>query len=768
MGCIAVSRDWRRLIAGAALLFVVGALGGGVLGGGILGGPAFAQSEERSASSAGPDPQAIEALIRTIEDDAEREALVAQLKTLADAQRALAAERTPTALVETIGARLLERLSNGVDRAAQRIGEASQSLAALPAWLAAVAEASADPGVRARWGAVAAKVLVVLGLAGIGQFAAFRLLRGARQRLSYPGPGWARRIAAGGGRIVVDAIPVLVFAAIAVPSLTLVEPQPVTRHAVLALINAQILVGLLLVVARFLLRPEAARLRFLSLGDATATACYRGLRLFVAWAVYGYFILKAAALLGIEPAVHQVALKIFGLSVAALLVVGIRRQRERFSAWLVAGDEAGKDGRLLRTLRTGAAGLWHWAAIAVVAVAYLAWAFEIEGAFSFLVRVVILTPVILLGLSLAMSVLERTLGGRLRGAPPAVSAGDAGSGGGWAERVASYGPVIWKIIRGALYLVAAILLLETWGIGVIAWLKTETARSLMSRLVAVGLVVGGAVLVWEFMVRAITNHLERRDESGRLVMESARARTLLGLLRTVIRVVLVVLVVLTVLSEFGIEIGALLAGAGVIGLAVGFGAQSLVKDVITGAFILIEDSIAVGDVVDVAGQGGVVESLSIRSVRLRDLNGTVHVIPFGEVTAVQNMAKDFAFAVVDMGVAYREDVDEVIQVLKEIGAVLAADATYGPLIMEPLEVLGVDEFGSSAVVVKVRFKTRPMKQWMVKREFLRRVKRVFDEKGIEIPFSTHTVYFGADKKGLSSPARLRIEADAATAPANNG
>ena len=728
---------WWRASLGIPLAIVLG----------ILTGPVSAQQPDL-------DPKAIEALIKALENDAERQALVAQLKTLAGAQRALEPEPAPVpVLVETLGARFMERLSDGIGRVASRIDAAAGSLATIPDWLAAAAEASADRSVRERWAAIAFKLVTVLGLAGSGQFVVYRLLAGARRRLSTPGPGWVRRVLAGMGRMIVDAAPMMVFTAIAFASLTLVKAQPVTHYAALALINAHILVGLVLVATRFLLRPEAAALRPLPITDRTAAALYRDLRVFVASALYGYFAIEAAALLGIQPAVHQVALHLFGLSIAVILSFGILRQRRAFSAWLEARSATGDEGQVVRLLRVGAGGLWHLIAIGVVALGYLAWAFEIEGAFAFLIRATALTLAILVGLRLATGGLARLLG---EGASMAPRAAIGARPYGWLDR---YRPIVRRIVQGAIYVGAALLLLEAWGFGAVGWLQSDTGRYLLARLVVVGLVVAVAVVVWEITVRVIAGYLERRDSSGRLVMESARTRTLLGLLRTVTRVVLMVLVVLTVLSEFGIQIGALLAGAGVIGLAVGFGAQSLVKDVSTGAFILIEDSIAVGDVVNVAGRGGVVESISIRSVRLRDLDGTVHVIPFGEVTAVQNMTKDYGFAVIEIGVGYRQDFDEVIRVLKEVGAGMRDDPTYGPWILEPLDVLGVDQLGSSSVVVKARLKTRPLKQWVVRREFLGRAKRAFDAQGIEIPFSTHTVYLAADQKGQPGPTRIR------TAPA---
>jgi moderate conductance mechanosensitive channel len=220
---------------------------------------------------------------------------------------------------------------------------------------------------------------------------------------------------------------------------------------------------------------------------------------------------------------------------------------------------------------------------------------------------------------------------------------------------------------------------------------------------------------------------------------------------------LAIVVGLVLLSEIGIDIAPLIASAGVLGLAIGFGAQKLVQDVITGLFILLEDSISVGDVVEVAGIGGVVEELSIRSIRLRDISGSVHTIPFSSVGTVTNLTKDFSFYVADIAIAYREDPDQVIEVCRAIVEEMRGEPAFERDILEPLDVLGVDQFADSAVIVKVRIKTKPIRQWAAGREFNKRMKKRFDELGIEIPFPHLTIYFGEDKTGNAPPGRLRVE-----------
>lgn len=236
-----------------------------------------------------------------------------------------------------------------------------------------------------------------------------------------------------------------------------------------------------------------------------------------------------------------------------------------------------------------------------------------------------------------------------------------------------------------------------------------------------------------------------------------RTQTLGSIVRYVLNIAILIVTAMVVLGELGIEIGPILAAAGIVGLAVGFGAQSLVKDVIGGFFILMEDQIRVGDVVQVAGQGGLVEKINLKTTILRDLAGNVHYVPNGKIEVVTNMTKDYSRYVFDIGVAYREDIDEVIELIKKVDEELRSDPVFRDDILEPIEVLGLDQFGESAIIIKARTKTLPIKQWSVAREFNRRLKKKFDENNIEIPFPHLTLYMGQDKKGQAPPLFLSIE-----------
>ena len=233
-----------------------------------------------------------------------------------------------------------------------------------------------------------------------------------------------------------------------------------------------------------------------------------------------------------------------------------------------------------------------------------------------------------------------------------------------------------------------------------------------------------------------------------------RTQTLGSILRYAVSITILIVGIMIILKEVGIAIGPLLAAAGIVGLAVGFGAQSLVKDVITGFFILLEDQIRVGDVVHVAGKAGIVEKINLRTTMLRDLAGNAHYVPNGTIDTVTNMTKEYSRYVFEVGVAYREDVDEVIEVMKEVDEDLRNDPGYKDDILEPLEVFGLDQFADSALIIKARTTTKPIKQWAIGREFNRRLKKKFDEKNIEIPFPHITLYMGQDKQGQAPPLHV--------------
>lgn len=262
-----------------------------------------------------------------------------------------------------------------------------------------------------------------------------------------------------------------------------------------------------------------------------------------------------------------------------------------------------------------------------------------------------------------------------------------------------------------------------------------------------------AISVLQRAVRAVRGRIE-----GRLLADEniGRAETLERVVRYLIAMVIGAVTVMLVLAEVGVSIAPILGAAGVVGLAIGFGAQSLVKDYFTGFFVLFEDQLRTGDVVTIADIGGVVEDITLRHVRLRDYDGNVHFIPNGLITVVTNKSRTFSQAVMDVGVSYRENIDDALAVMAEVGAGMRADPAFAGKIADDLEIAGVENLADSAVVLRCRFRTLPSQQWTVKREYLRRIKAAFDERGIEIPYPHMTVYAGVDKDGEAPALPLRV------------
>jgi len=250
---------------------------------------------------------------------------------------------------------------------------------------------------------------------------------------------------------------------------------------------------------------------------------------------------------------------------------------------------------------------------------------------------------------------------------------------------------------------------------------------------------------WKTLSTIIKKKIDSLD-SSKDEAQTQRINTLFRILKNFISIAILIIVIMLVLSELGIEIGPLIAAAGVVGLAVGFGAQTLVKDIITGLFIILEGQMTIGDIVEVAGHSGRVEAITIRTVRLRDVNGHLHVVPFSEVTTVKNITQDQDYHSFEIGVSYNEDVDHVIETIEKVGADLQKDKYFKSKINGEIEVFGLDKFEDSSIIIKGRIPTVHKQQWLIKREFNRRLKIAFDKSGIEIPFPQTTISYVENKK----------------------
>jgi small conductance mechanosensitive channel len=283
---------------------------------------------------------------------------------------------------------------------------------------------------------------------------------------------------------------------------------------------------------------------------------------------------------------------------------------------------------------------------------------------------------------------------------------------------------------------------------------TETLKTLTSWLTTSGIKIIGILIglvILSQMSRWIAKWMEKFVyEKDPLQASEAkkRADTLGNILRHAFLIIITFVAILMILGELGIQLGPLLATAGIGALAIGFGAQGLVKDVISGFFIILENQYRIGDVIEVAGVSGLVESVGLRKTVLRDLQGKVHTIPNGEIKVVSNFSKEWSRSVLDLGISYRDDIDQIVDLLIQIGKEMGSEEPYKSAILEPLQVLGVEKFDESQMVIRMMVKTVPLKQWEVGRELRRRIKIRFDEKGIQLPFSHRVHIWGEPKQGV--------------------
>jgi len=296
-----------------------------------------------------------------------------------------------------------------------------------------------------------------------------------------------------------------------------------------------------------------------------------------------------------------------------------------------------------------------------------------------------------------------------------------------------FGRWTMRVARIAIFVGAIIIILRVWGFD-LNDLRGSPVYALFSVLGRVAIILVLALGAIELGQLAITRGFHRVAMRARNPRRSAQIRTLAPVITGLATSVIIVIGAMMVLSEFGVEIGPLIAGAGIVGLAVGFGAQTLVKDLLTGIFLIVEDTVSIGDVVRIADSGGLVEDMSLRTIKLRDFDGTLHVIPYSEAQIIHNMTKNFSFYVFNLSISYSSDIVKALELMKTVGDELRADADFKDLIIEPIEIVGVDQLADSGVVLKARIKTLPIKQWTVGREYLKRIKLAFDAAGIEIPF----------------------------------
>jgi moderate conductance mechanosensitive channel len=497
-----------------------------------------------------------------------------------------------------------------------------------------------------------------------------------------------------------------------------------TRLIILAVLDATAACQIMLAILTLLFEPDPQGLRLLSMHPIAGAYMLRWGRRLILIAVPGYTIGEVALLLGLSAPAHAALQKAVGLALVVCFDIIVVQRRRQVRRWLSAPD--GSTG-VLTELRNGLAKRWYWVALFFFTGSWIDWTLRepnesghVLWYFGSTVTVVVAAMLLRIAVLAVLEPLQ-----------PASGAEQAATAEGtFRSRLGVYRPALKQLAELLITVGGMLTLLQLFGVGALTWLAdSQVGNRLLSGFGTLAVTIGLAFLTWEAVNAAIQMRMEtlRREAQA---ARSARLRTLLPLIRTSLAITVAVVAGLMVLSEIGVNIAPLLAGAGIVGVAIGFGSQKLVQDVITGVFLLLENTMQVGDVVKVGDQSGAVESLSVRTIRLRTEDGSVVVIPFSSVTTVINMTRDYSRAVISVPIAIGEDVDRVVDVMRDIIREMRAEEAWSEIILDDLEMFGVDQFTNSAMAIRCRVMCTPFGRWSVGREFNRRLQARFETVGI--------------------------------------
>jgi len=513
-------------------------------------------------------------------------------------------------------------------------------------------------------------------------------------------------------------------------------------------LNAFLIIELIKTGMRMLFSSRYEALRLLPISAAEARYWNRWLARLIGLVGYGMLVVAPLASTYLTPALGQAVGTLIMLGAFIYAVVVVLKNRLRLRGEL-KGMALRSDFTATRISLQLLARTWHLIALAYFLMVLVLTLTRPADALPFVLFATLKSVAAVVVGILLSNLLTHSIGKRiqlsddLRQKLPLLE-----------PRLNSYIPNALRIIRTLILLSVVLLVLDAWGaFNLAAWYASESGRILVGTLFSVAMILLLAIAVWLTLASLIEHKL---NPGANHAIPSARALTLLSLFRNALAIALLTMTVMIVLAEIGINIGPLIAGAGVLGLAIGFGAQKLVQDIITGIFIQVENAMNTGDVVTVGGITGTAERLSIRSVGIRDLSGTYHVVPFSSVDTVSNYMREFGNHLGEYNIAYRENIDEAIEQLQLAYEALKDNTEHGHKLLAPLDVAGVTTLGDSGVTIRIIIKTTPGDQWGVGRAYNRLVKMHFDAAGIEIPFPHTTLYFGQDKNGSAAPANLRV------------
>ncbi|KFG95247.1 mechanosensitive ion channel protein [Burkholderia paludis] len=537
--------------------------------------------------------------------------------------------------------------------------------------------------------------------------------------------------------LALRTVPLLVFVGVASLTMSAIgDAGTPVESALEALIDIYVICRLVTIVSRLFFQPDARQLRLLHVSDAGAGFAQRSIARIVIVVGACTAAVEIAANFGLSEAGHVALLKAVALAahlmVSALILTCRRPVAERIRA-------AGAQRPAFAMLGNALADAWAPVSVFVVMALWFVWALDVHNGYRVLIT--------LGGRSIAVMIAMRIVSIVVFGALARLFQGSDEDRTLVHLHASRYYPLLRQIVSGALGVVTVVLLLQIWGVPIFRAFETGTiGHRLASALVTIAIAAVVALVVWEAANIAIERRLQRWTREGNLV-RAARLRTLLPMLRSLLFVMIALVVVLTGLSQLGVNVGPLLAGASIFGVALGFGSQKLVQDFITGIFLLMENAMQVGDWVTLAGVSGTVEYLSIRTVRLRAGDGSLYTIPFSSVTTVNNTNRGLGNAAVKVSIAYGEDIDRAIATLKEIGAALRDDPAYRDGILSDFSYWGIDQVDGAALALAGQMQCTDSTRWSVQREFNRRIAETFRERGIRIadPQRSAVTYAGGSQ-----------------------
>jgi len=735
----------------------------------VLLGPALAQDNAPASGEETEPRSSVDLLLDVIEDDAARAELIERLRSAGPA------DSPARTVVETLapGAPPPEDMSLGRQVALITQGMAEDIVSWSTTFWRQLTQA---PGVLdglsgdelgVLLDSVRDLALVILGTVGV-----FLVLRRfgkalyAAMSASAREGGILRTVTLFTASALTDAV-IVVFAwgaGYALAVLALGEFGQIGIRQTLYL-NAFLMVEMAKVAVRVVLSPSATSLRPLPIGDMAASYLASRINLIVGVVGYGQLLIVPIINSNVSFAAGRAVSALIAVLVLGFAIWLVLRNRKAVTDWLLGPQPPEEDPaqppemadaqqpRRARGTLAFLARRWHWPALVyLLAMFVLVVMRPGEAMFQTFLASGQVLVVGLLGFAASGFISRALISGVIL--PPGVSGRVPLLQG----RLNAFVPKVLVVLRGLIFIGVVLLAINAIGlIDLRAWMISQFGLRLTGMIISVSLVLLISFGLW----LALTSWVDYRlnPEFGRVA--TPREETLLSLLRNAATIALVIITLMFVLAEIGLDIGPLLASAGVLGLAIGFGAQSMVQDIITGIFIQFENAMNVGDVVTVGGVTGTVEKLTIRSVSLRDLQGVFHIIPFSSVDMVSNYMKDYGYFVCDMGVAYRENVDEAKQAMLDAFAELKGDPDQASGILGDLEWFGVNSFGDSAVMLRARIKCVPGRQWGIGRAYNGVLKTVFDARNIEIPFPHQTVYFGESKDGRTQSVKVDMQAASA-------